>query len=196
MNVPDFERARRYVIRRLETELPANLYYHGIHHTRDDVLPAVERLADLMGVTGEALLLLRTAALYHDIGYVEQRQGHEKIGVRIAKESLPGFGYHQSQIWIIADLITATHWPQEPHSVLEEIICDADLDTLGREDFFVTSQLLRREMMTYGAEVHLREWHELQLDFLTQHHYFTAAAKALRDEGKRSNIAEIRRLLG
>src|SRR5512138_90844 len=88
MNLPDYERARTYVVQRLAQELPAYLTYHSIHHTLEDVLPAAERLAALEGVQGQDLLLLRTAVLFHDLGFVEQPVGHEAISIRIAAQAL------------------------------------------------------------------------------------------------------------
>ena len=38
------------------------------------------------------------------------------------------------------ELREATKIPQTPLTKLEEIICDADLDYLGREDFFEISR--------------------------------------------------------
>jgi uncharacterized protein len=195
MKHPDFDRAQEYALRRLHTELPPKLYYHGVHHTRDDVLPAVERLATMAGVTGEPLLLLRTAALYHDIGWIERRRGHEEIGVRIAQEVLPRFGYNSAQLRAICSMIRATRVPQSPQTPLEELLCDADLDSLGREDFFVTSQLLRLEMLAHGRKISLCEWHKIQLEFLTTHNYFSATARELRGPGKQKNIQEVRELL-
>jgi uncharacterized protein len=195
MKHPDFNRAQEYALRRLHMELPGKLYYHGIHHTRDDVLPAAERLAAMAGITGERLLLLRTAALYHDIGWIEQGDGHEEIGVRIVQEILPGFGYNDSQVDVISNMIRATQVPQSPQTELEQLLCDADLDSLGRADFFVTSQLLRLELTAQGVEISLRRWHEMQLQFLAEHSYFSATAQALRGPGKEKNVHEVRELL-
>jgi uncharacterized protein len=195
MKHPDFDRAQEYALRRLHMELPARLYYHGIHHTRDDVLPAVERLAAMAGITGEPLLLLRTAALYHDIGWIEQGDGHEEISIRIVQQTLPRFGYNDTQIDIISNMIRATQVPQSPQTELEQLLCDADLDSLGREDFFVTSHLLRLELMAQGIEFGLRYWHEMQLQFLTDHSYFSETAQTLRGPGKEKNIREVRELL-
>ena len=47
MSTPDFERAKHYAFERLEHNLPPNLMYHSPAHTREDVLPAAERLAAL-----------------------------------------------------------------------------------------------------------------------------------------------------
>jgi uncharacterized protein len=192
---PDFEAAKQYVLGRLAAELPRDLYYHGLHHTRDDVYPAVGRLAVLAGLHGEEFMLLETAALYHDVGYIERYARNEEIGAAMAREILPQFGYNEAQIAIISDLIMATQLPQSPKTVLEQILCDADLDSLGRKDFFVSSQSLRLELMAYGPSYNLRQWYEIQQQFLSQHTYFTATARALRNTGKQRNLMEIESLL-
>ena len=79
---PDWKGVKAYILDWLASELPGNLIYHSIRHTRDDVLPAAERLAELSGLGREKSLLLRTAALYHDTGYVEQYERNEHIGIR------------------------------------------------------------------------------------------------------------------
>ena len=191
----DFETLRQRVIERLENELSPKLYYHGVHHTRDDVLPAVERLAELVDVNGEELLLLRTAALYHDIGYIEHYLDHEAIGARIASEELPELGYSTEEVQVIADMIMATRMPQSPRTDLEELICDADLDSLGREDFFVISHSLRLELKEMGIVTSVREWYVRQLKFLESHTYLSAAATELRADGKQQNIDELRDIL-
>ncbi len=192
---PDFERAKRYVLGRLARELPPDLFYHGIHHTRDDVLPAAERLARLAGVTGEPLLLLKTAALYHDVGFIERYDRNEPIGARIARETLPDFGYTPAQIDAIAEMILATQLPQSPRTFLAALLCDADLDSLGREDYLRTSLWLRDELAAHGMPIPLREWYARQHRFLSEHTYFTDAARTLRRAGKLKNIALLENLL-
>lgn len=188
MNQPDFERAKQYALERLERELPPTLCYHSIAHTRDDVEPAVERLAALEGVTGEDLVLLLTAAFYHDIGFVVQRSNHEAIGAQIAAEVLPQLGFTPDQIRIIGDIIMVTRLPQTPHNLLEEIMADADLDVLGRDDFFDINQKLRAELELAGWRLTDEEWYTEQLALMQTHRYFTASACALRDGRKQHNI--------
>jgi uncharacterized protein len=196
MNQPDFERAKQYVLGRLEKELPPDLYYHGIHHTRDDVLPAAERLARLERLPVEELLLLRTAALYHDTGYIEDYYNNEEIGLRIAYETLPYFGYQPADIEAVGRIIMVTRLPQCPQNLMEQIICDADMDSLGRKDFFITSHRLRLELTIYDSPVTLHDWYPRQLAFLEGHRYWTAGARNLREAGKQNNIHEIKQLLG
>jgi uncharacterized protein len=191
MTVPDFERAKQYALERLERELRETLYFHSLAHTRDDVAPAVERLAEMEGVEGEALLLLRTAALYHDLGFIELYDDHESVSIRIATESLPKFGYTPHQIERIRNMIQATRLPQSPHNLLEEILADGDLDNLGRDDFAERSRLLRAEQEARGINVSDEDWYERQLEFLRNHQYFTDAARRLRDAGKQQNLQSL-----
>jgi len=195
MNQPDIEGARQYALKRLETELVPSLYFHSAAHTRDDVVPAAERLAHLEQVNGDNLLLLRTAAFFHDIGFVEQPQNHEMISARIAGEILPQFGYLPEQIKTIQSLIMATHLPHVPETLLEAILADADLDSLGREDFMARSQALRDEQQAFGTIVNDKEWYQGQIKFLKEHNYFTPSAKKLRNDRKNLNIQQLINIL-
>jgi len=194
MDAPDYKSARQYALERLERELPASLIYHSVAHTRDDVVPAAERLASLHGIEGEDRVLLLSAAWFHDLGYIEQRDGHEAVSIRIAGQVLPHLGYNQEQVRTILSIIQATKIPQSPTTLLQEIIADADLDVLGREDdFWRLDQALRSELAFFGSSFTDEEWYARQLAFLLGHSYFTAVAKTLRDIGKQRNIQEIRK---
>lgn len=186
---PDLARARAYALDRLTRELSPLLTYHSLGHTRDDVLPAAQRLAALAGITGEALLLLETASLYHDLGFVVQREDHESISIAIAEAVLPGLGYTPGQLEVIRDLINATRLPQTPRSFLAEILTDADLDVLGRDDYWSRSDALRAEWAAFGVHSTDTEWYQGQVEFLKGQHYFTPMARALRDAQKQANLA-------
>ena len=190
---PDEPRARAYATSCLR-RLPAELTYHSLAHTCDDVVPAAERLAARLGVGGPDLVLLRTAAYFHDVGFIERRDQHEAVGARLATSVLIYCGYRPSQIAAIEGMIMATRLPQSPRTLLEQILADADLDSLGRDDFMRTSQALRAELARFGPPIPAADWYTRQLAFLRNHRYFTTAARALRDAGKQRNIALLERL--
>lgn len=192
--IPDETGACHYARARLERELVPKLIYHSIVHTRDDVVPATERLAAALRLADDERVLLRTAAWFHDIGFVEQRDDHERVSVQIASHTLPRFGYTRAQIDIVAELILATRLPQSPRTMLAAVLADADLDSLGRTDFLATSLALRAELEAFGSPIAESDWYERQLSFLRGHQYWTAAAQALRDPQKRSNIAHLEEL--
>jgi uncharacterized protein len=169
------------------------LPYTSPHH--DDVVPAATRLATLAGVRGVSLLLLNTAAYYHDLGYIVRREGHEEAGVELAAAALPVFDYQPTHIRRVAALIRATKMPQRPRSLPAQILADADLDVLGRDDFLTRNCVLRQELANYGAHFSDVAWYARQLAFLQGHRYWTAAARALRDGAKQRNRERLTALL-
>lgn len=191
----NIEGAIQHAHERLRAELPTTLYYHSLAHTRDDVLPAAERFATLSAVSGLRLQLLRVAAWYHDIGFVHQRSDHETIGAQIASESLPLFGFQAQHIRQIVGMIQATKLPQTPHTLLEQLLADADLDVLGRDDFSVRNQALRAELAHVGTTFADIQWYGQQYAFLHRHQYWTHAAREVRDLGKQHNLAYLAQLL-
>ncbi|MCG8576224.1 MAG: hypothetical protein MI810_15140 [Flavobacteriales bacterium] len=186
----NYMKAERHIMKILETQLSPKLLYHSINHTID-VTKAVERLAIMEGITDEDLFLLKSAATYHDAGFIEKYDKNEEIGMRLAREILPKYGYTQEQIDVIDGLIKATEIPQSPKTHLQEIMCDADLDYLGRDDFHDIASLLRRELREHGKLDSDKAWDEIQLKFLNQHTYFTKSAIKLRQEKKEKHIKEI-----
>lgn len=192
---PDFEGAKQYAFERLAREIPPTRFYHSLAHTRNDVLPAAELLARLEEVQGDDLLCLVTAVCFHDVGYIDRPEDHEARSIEIATEVLPRFGYSAAQIALICTLILATRLPNNPQTLLEKIIADADMDSLGREDFLSAGLHLRHELEGLGNKSADSEWYQRQLEFLQNHTYFTEAARQLRGPGKQRNIEAVIKLI-
>lgn len=187
----DFEGAKQFIVKKLEAELSAQLTYHSVGHTMD-VYDVAGKLAALEGIAGEELTLLLTAVLFHDSGFLIEPQGHESISCDFVHQYLPSYGYEYQQIKAICGMIMATRLPQTPHNLLEEIICDADLDYLGRPDFWTIGNGLFRELKVSGFVTNQRDWDEKQVTFLEQHHYFTKSAIVLRKATKDGHLAELK----
>lgn len=182
--------AEQYIMDRLTDELSPDLTYHNSAHTRD-VYHTAQQLAAQEGVDGHDLQLLLTAALFHDAGFLIQAKNHELHSCSIAQRALPSFGYGEADILRICALIMATEIPQQPTDHLEEIICDADLDYLGRDDFSARSQLLYQEMRKVGTIGSRTAYDELQRAFLENHRYFTATSNRLRNKKKEENYNKL-----
>ncbi len=141
------------------------------------------------------MLMLKTAALFHDTGFLIGYDEHELLGIQVTKEILPKFYYSQEQIDTICDLIYATKLPPEPKNKLEEIICDADLDYLGRTDFIPVSQNLFRELYERNKIKTIEAWNKMQIKFIEHHQYFTDTAKELRNVKKNEQLQIIRKMV-
>ena len=184
------EQAREFILDKLNRELPACFHYHNATHAVD-VYTAAKLIAGNEGVSDHETQLLLTAALYHDSGFLFGQEDHEIHSCENARLYLPNFGYSPADIEQICDIIMATKMPQNPHNHLGEIICDADLDYLGRNDFFVLSKRLFSELViTDGLKTEL-QWNKKQMVFFKNHHYFTKTAIQLREPVKQEHLKEI-----
>ncbi len=185
----------QYTKKRFFKELKPIYVYHSLNHTID-VVNSAERIARLESVSVEEITLIKTAAYLHDIGILVQFKEHEKHSVSVAKEILPGFGYNSNHIEVIIGLIHSTQMPQVANSILQQIICDADLDYLGRDDYFDISLLLRKEWSKlFKKEYSHCQWYMSQKTFLCNHVYHTASVREMRNEKKMENILKVQSLL-
>lgn len=191
----DIEKAEEYVFEKLEESLSDTLFYHGLHHTID-VSNAVLQIAIAEGIHDkETLHILQTAAFYHDLGFISTYLGHEEESCRLARVSLPNFEYSEEQIEKICGLIMATKIPQNPTNHLERIIADADLDYLGREDFWAISRSLYEELHEREMVTDIDSWNKIQIGFLENHQYWTETAKQWRNPEKLKRIKELRKTI-
>jgi len=191
----DFEHMRKDIINHLKALLPEEVVYHDINHTLN-VEKAAIRYAKLEGVDEASIMLLRTAVLYHDAGFILQPDHNEPFAIKMAGDKLPKFGYSQDQIKIIQNIILATSSGHTPKDLLQKIMCDADHDYLGRADYYQIASKLRQELENFGTVMTDHEWVVFQYHYMTEHHrYFTETAKNIRVQGKKARIAELKEKL-
>ena len=161
----------------------------------DLLVRAVVRLAQLSNLAEPDLHLLEVAAAFHDLGQIVTFLGHEQLGTEMMSEVLPQYGFSAGDIERVTGMILATRLPQSPQNEEQALLADADLDSLGREDFLATSKALWQEQAARGLIIPWQAWLESQLRFLQSHRYFTVAAQALRQDGKLKNIELLERLI-
>ncbi|SDL71063.1 HD domain-containing protein [Chryseobacterium taihuense] len=183
----EYEKIKKIILQKLKENLPEHLSYHSVLHVKD-VIDAVQKIAVSEGISGEDMVLLKTAALFHDTGFLYGAKDHEEKSCEIAQEYLPDYGYSDSQIQKINGMIMATKIPQSPNNHLEQIMADADLDYLGREDFFTIGDKLFEELTMFGIVNSERDWNLLQEKFLESHHFFTETAIKTRNQKKQENL--------
>jgi putative nucleotidyltransferase with HDIG domain len=185
----DFAAAEKHIVDLLEAKMPG-LFYHNTNHVYD-VLHAVMAIAKHEQVNDDDVRLLRLAALLHDVGFTRSSHNHEELGAEMAREMLPSFGLTNDQIEAIVNMILATRLPQSPATHLEKILCDADLDYLGRADFYTIGGNLFKELHEQGVVESEREWNLVQRTFLQSHRYHTNYGKTNRESSKQERLQEI-----
>ena len=186
--MPDlFTSIKQPILTRLQNELDSRLGYHNITHTLD-VLEQAEVLAEQEKVTDKHdLLLLKIAAVFHDSGFLFVYKNHEEKSCEIASESLRNV-FSEEDIKKVFGMIMATKIPQTPNTLLEQIICDADLDYLGRNDFEPISRNLYKEFLTFKIIPEDIIWDHIQIKFFESHHYFTGTSISKRNGKKLQHL--------
>ncbi len=160
-----------------------------------DVVTEVELIGWAEGCTDDEVLLLKTAGLFHDAGHTIGYDKHEDFGCDMAREFLPNYGYTEEQIEKICEIIMSTQMPPQPKDLLQRIICDADLDYLGRSDMIPVSNTLYKELKEQDKIGALNDWNKLQVKFISIHQYFTQTARSLREVNKQKQIERIQKLI-
>jgi adenylate cyclase len=189
-----FTDIQEIILDKLERELPSYLFYHNVKHTVD-VVTEVELIGWAEGCSDEEILILKTAGLFHDVGHTVAYDNHEYHGTIIAGEMLPKYNYSPEQIEKICEIIMSTKLPPKPTNLLEEIICDSDLDYLGRSDFIPVSNTLFEELKAQNKMGSLNDWNKIQVKFISGHQYFTKTARSLREVNKQLQIERIQSLI-
>lgn len=186
-----FEKAQSFVYTTLERDIPKSLAYHNVHHTKE-VVHNVHHLAEVEGVRGEDLTILLTAAVFHDVGFIESYKDHEAISCSFARKHLPEFGYNDEQIDRICGLIMTTKIPQSAFDPLSRILCDADLLYLGTDHYTQKSKLLYKELRNLVIIKTYEEWSEYQINFIESHAFYTDTAKGAHTRKQQQNLHLLR----
>lgn len=189
-----FEAIYNKVIQDLKTGLPDSLVYHNANHTKYVLIQAAS-IAEKEGVQGRDLTLVKIAALYHDTGFLIQREDHEELGCSIASRDLKQYDLSSEEVAKICGMIRATHIPQRPTNLHEQIVADADLEYLGTNYFDEYSKKLHRELLHLNPNLTSQKWDEIQIDFLSKHSYHTNYCKQNKEPIKRRNLEMVKERL-
>ncbi|MCX2742731.1 HD domain-containing protein [Mangrovivirga sp. M17] len=186
-----FVKVKEHALDILRNKLSDKLYYHSIDHTLG-VYDVCNEYIERDKIDRHRAELLRIGALTHDIGFTVSNKNHEEHGVVITTEIMEKYGYTDDEITLVAGLIMATKIPQSPKTDLERIICDADLDYLGGDEFYEISNQLFKELREFGVIDSIDDWNKAQINFLEKHHYHTDFAIEHREPEKQKRLTELK----
>ncbi|MEP7144400.1 MAG: HD domain-containing protein [Ferruginibacter sp.] len=170
------------------------LVYHNLAHT-ENVIQKTNEISLNYSLNETDLFILSSAAWFHDCGHLfGPAKNHEVKSALIMRVYMKSIGLEEKMIQMVWQCILSTKIPNEPKSLLAEILCDADLYHLGTDEFLITDGLVRKEFELRNAFLP-SSWEENTLSFLEHHTYFTAYCRALLEKGKLKNTALMREMI-
>ena len=188
-------KARAHVEALLKAAKPEWVKYHNFEHAKA-VARASKTIGTACNLSAEALEVVMLAAWFHDAGYVEAIEGHEEKSVEIATSFLRGNGYPQEKIARVAGCIRATRMPQNPKTLMEQVLCDADISHLASKDFLEVSELIRLEIEhRMGRKLAEKEWLTMDTIFVAGHQYHTDYARSKYAPQHAANLAALKERL-
>jgi len=193
MNYPELLRQiREYALAYYKTHADEKLIYHDKGHTEDMVSAAME-IGNHYQLNDRDFFIIQAAAWFHDLGYMVDIEHHEAQSAVLAENFLQKHNTNEEDIDAIKACILATQMPQKPVTLLDKIVCDADLFHLGTDDFFKKDKLLLKEINAlYHKDLGKLEWRRKSIRFLEDHHYHTDYCQLLLNSGKEANIQTLK----
>jgi len=187
------KKAGDFVYELLKTKLPRDIIYHDYNHTLD-VVKECKEIAKKAGVNEEEMEIVMVAAWFHDVGYIEAYEGHEEKSAEIAIKFLKENNYPEDKTKLVIGCIRATKYPQSPKNLLEEIVCDADLDHIAKDDYMDKAELLRVEWEKFtNKKFSDLEWIKHEIDFFSHHRFFTKYAKKEYEDIRVAHLLKIQK---
>ncbi len=190
-STPFIEKTREYVADFIAENFTEKICYHNIDHTLE-VVEASEIIGKQCKISSEDLETVIVAAWFHDTGYFMGCENHEEASASIARKFLKQENINQVRINQVVNCILSTKIPQKPETLLEKILCDADLYHLATERFFEKSELLWRELMLHDQAMTLEFWMNKSKEFVEAHKYHTSFGKKTLFPRLERNLALIK----
>lgn len=166
-----------FITQLFNEKLPSWAVYHDLSHTIDTV-NACEEIGKGSGLSIGDLELLYIAAWFHDAGYLFQVENHEEKSSEIASNFLKSNEYPLDRLNRVINCIMATKVAIQPKDLMQSVICDADLISLGSVDCFKKNDLLKSETeQRENKKISELAWLQRSLGFLSSHKYYTEYAQ-------------------
>jgi len=175
-------------------EKNSNFVYHNIKHTRC-VVSNAKKIAEHYKLNERDTFVVLVASWFHDIGYfVNDGNNHEIEGALMAEKKLREKSVDETIITDVKNCILATKLPQEPHNLLEQIVCDADLFHFGTDEFDEFNSKMRKEAeWRKGTKIDKNDWRKDTIQLLELHKYKTDYAQNLLNVKKSEHLKNLKK---
>ena len=186
-----YKKVEDHVTNLFEANKKPKLIFHSLEHTRE-IVKRTEEIAAHYKLSEKEMMAVYVAAWFHDTGHLfTTPEIHEEKSVELMRSFMEGSHQDPELIETIKGCILATKRSNEPTTLLQQIVCDADTYHLGTKEFKKTNKQVRKEM-TMDNGMSKTEWDVKTLEFLEKHQYYTSYCIELLNKGKQENIERLK----
>jgi len=137
----------------------------------------IVRNCDALGVTmnlgGQELKLAHLAAWFTELGFSEDHRNYQGKSVKLAREYFRTKKLDDGVFEKLEECILSTRVPQQPVSVISQLICDATMYHLAEKDSLQLAESLRNEFAAVAqVEYSDEEWINEYIKMINNHFYF------------------------
>ncbi|MEP7251575.1 MAG: Pycsar system effector family protein [Ginsengibacter sp.] len=188
-----YKKIEEYVTGLFEQMHAPALVFHNLEHTQD-VVKRTQEIAGHYKVTEDEMLVLFTAAWFHDTGHLfTSADKHEQMSCEVMRKFMKDQIDDEKIIGEIESCIMATKFPRNPKNLLQQILCDADTYHLGTKEFKNTNKRAFEERSLRNNDSDKEKFNKDTLEMLEKQKFYTNYAKDLLTERKEKNMKKLRK---
>ena len=190
------DKSKKYVKDLFENGNTELLTYHNWVHTSNVIEASVLIANNSKEIESDKIEQIELAAIFHDVGFVDGAEEHEKKGAKYAVDFLSKENYGAENIKLVERLILATKMGHKPQDIYERVIMDADLSHLGKPNYMETTFLNLSTEINNCSDMKMSklEWVKQCVTFLSAHNYLTDYARLTFGKVKEENLQKIKNL--
>lgn len=187
------EKVKQNAVNYFNAKADQKLVYHNLAHT-ESVVSNARQIGRHYQLSEKEFFIVITAAWFHDAGYINGGPAdHEIRGGALAAAFLKEHQVDDETIQAIRQCILATRMPQSPASLLDQILCDADLFHFGTDDFAERNKLMRKETESrLGRQISKSDWRKSTIVFMEAHRFQTDYCRNLLEDKKKQNLKRLK----
>ena len=164
-------------------------YFHHYNRTMN-IVRNCDALAVNMNLGRQELKLAHLAAWFLELGYSQDHQNYQVKSVELARKYFKTKDLENGIFEKIEECILSTRVPQQPVSVISQIVCDASMYHLAEKDAVQQADALRAEYAEVSQTIFTdEEWLNENIRLISNHFYFTTCARDLFQKRKERTLA-------
>jgi hypothetical protein len=183
---------KRYVTTFITSTANANLVYHNKMHI-EDVVSAATKIAHHYHLSENDFFTIIAAVRFNNLGFYLDYAFHQGKAAEEASAFFEKKGVDQITVNAITECILSTY-SMYPQTLLQKIVCDAEMFYLGTTNFRKQNKLQRKEYRAMNdAEISKEEWRLKTIKMISSHNFQTGYCQLLLNTKKEEILRKLRR---